>query len=71
MVAFNALLFFQFVFFNKILKDSAKIRITNLLKIVVNPCVGFVYFDQTVQVNWCANNNRITFGIVYGFFKIL
>jgi hypothetical protein len=59
------------MFVDKAIQHYFKIRSPDFLQIVVHPGIGFVNFDDVIQINRPADDHRITFGSVNGGLKII
>ena len=60
----------EIVLFDGIVQHHLQIWPPDFLQVVVDPGVGFVDFDDAVQINGGAYDHRITFGTVNRGFKV-
>src|SRR5664279_707706 len=63
-------LLFQFKLLHKLINNLSKIRIANLLEIIINPGIGFLDFDDPVQIDRGSYNYTVAICIVNGCFKV-
>jgi len=55
---------------NKIIDHLREIRFSNLLQIIINPCIWLCYLYNSVQVYRRGNDYTVAVGIIYSGFQI-